>query len=523
MNNSVDYVRQRLDEVLSKGGYSPSLLAEDGLDALVHELSVFHQELEYQNEELRRIQEELEISRQYYKELFENAPINYVLYDRDLVIEGANQFCRDTLKVFPQLLAGRNLAAYIHPDFQDAFYLHLRRLPLEGKSEPCTITMVCEDGTLLRVKMVSNVVEYRNKTVIRSAFLDISNEYAQQEKIELLTFRDSLTGLYNRLYFEQMLDSFLGSDALPVGYVMGDVNALKLTNDTFGHEDGDSLLCAAAEVLKQQAPKRSLLVRLGGDEFVCVIPRTEESELAGLIQRLEAHCSEVSVGAVQLSISFGYSLYTGSPDTPSRALGDAEDMMYQNKLFTGRHIREKLVRGIVKSLFSAHPREQEHALKVRMVCKQLLEIFHIHNKDARNLLTAAFLHDIGKVVLDADLLRQNKAMTDVQVDIYRRHPEKGYRILSSLDDAHTIALAVLHHHERWDGKGYPMGLAGEHIPLHARIISLADAVVWFQKEHPTDGYDGLMTYLDSEASTILDPSLVSFLRDSEHWYETLGI
>jgi len=514
-SNTVDFLKYRLDQVLGKDGFSWESFKEKNADSLLHELSVYHQELEYQNDELRRIQTELEISRQYYKDLFESAPINYILYDEDYIVAGANNFCSDTLRVQPDLLIGKDLTSYIHPDSQDIFYLHLRSIQQKEGDKTCILSMVREDDSLLQAKLQSNLIEYRGKRMVRTAFLDISKEYAQQMKIEALTFRDSLTGLYNRLYLDQMMESVISAGNLPLGVIMGDVNALKLTNDTFGHATGDALLVAASKIFTGNVPKKSLLVRMGGDEFLCLIPHANERQLERLINILEIQCSEITIGAIQLSVSFGFDVHKTTKESFSQTFMNAESLMYQNKLYKGKQVRESIVQGIADSLFASYPSEKAHAIQVRAVCMHFLPVFELSMREGQELLNAAFLHDLGKVALEADLILRGETLAEDQIALYHRHPEKGFRILSSLEDQHAVAEAILYHHERWDGKGYPMAIVGEEIPLFARIIAIADSVVWYRNKHPNQSIEDLRAYLRTEAGSILDPQLVEKLITSK--------
>ena len=110
------------------------------------------------------------------------------------------------------------------------------------------------------------------------------------------------------------------------------------------------------------------------------------------------------------------------------------------------------------------------------------------------------------MVLDAELMGHEDQLSEEQLTLYRRHPEKGYRLLSSLDDQHAIAEAILHHHERWDGKGYPMGLKGEDIPLLSRMLYLANSIVSCRNKHLSS--EAMHSCIKDLAGKALDPGLV---------------
>ena len=305
MSITIDQLEHKLKAVLTEEQFSSTQFEGKSAQDLLIELGVYHQELEYQNEELRRVQLALEESKQFYTDLFDHAPINYLIYDHDLLIKRANSECRDTLNVD---LEGHSFSQFIHPDSQDTFYLHIKAVEQSAQGKSSSLDLITANQKRLRVKIQSNLVYLYDKPMIRSAFIDLSKEYEQQRKIEFLTYRDQLTGLYNRTYFEQVLDEYALKDIFPLGLIIGDMNALKLANDTFGHELGDALLVALANVLEQNCPSDGLLFRLGGDEFLFLLPHTHEQKLLAIIRQIEQQCSRTKIGLVELSASFGHAI-----------------------------------------------------------------------------------------------------------------------------------------------------------------------------------------------------------------------
>ncbi|NCC63628.1 MAG: diguanylate cyclase [Spirochaetia bacterium] len=506
MSISIEQLERKLKEVLEGEHFSTSNFDGESPEDLLLELSVYHQELEYQNEELRRIQLVLEESKQFYTDLFEHAPINYLLYDQNLFIKHANSTCRQTLNVNSVMIEGHSLAEFIHPDSQDAFYLHLRAVQQSSQKEGCSLDLVKPNHGRIRVKMQSNVVVLNKQRLIRSAFIDMSKEYEQQKKIEHLTFKDQLTGLFNRTYFEQMLDDYLAKDVYPLGILVGDMNALKLANDTFGHEVGDALLVALANVLQAVCLQNGMVFRFGGDEFVCFIANADEQMLRTLIRQIEQECKQVKIGPVELSASFGFALKNDSNMCIKAVMRHAEDLMYQNKLFCSKAVRQSLVGSLIESLFAKNREQHIHAEQARKLAKQIASCLGLSANQLEDLFFAAYVHDLGK------LLSVSEDSLDTH---HRRHPEKGYRVLSSLGDQHAVAEAVLYHHERWDGKGYPMGLKGEDIPFLARVLTLVDIICWYKKKHPQDSKEDLKAYLKSLAASSLDPHLIETLMEKD--------
>nr|WP_319475060.1 diguanylate cyclase [uncultured Sphaerochaeta sp.] len=503
MSNSIDQLEQKLKAVLEGEPFSSAMFDGKTAKELLLELSVYHQELEFQNDELRRVQLDLEEAKEFYTDLFEHAPVNYVLYDQDLLIQRANKSCRETLIVGTGKLEGQKMFQFIHPDSQDAFYLHLKAVENKAEGESCSLDLVRTNQKPLRVKMQSNRVTLANKTMIRSAFIDISREHEQQRKIEYLTFRDILTGLYNRTYFEHVHDWYASPDSLPLGIIVSDMNALKLVNDTFGHEMGDALLVALAKVLQQHCPADGLVFRIGGDEFLYLLPHITSEKLLSIIKQIEQQCNAIKVGSIQLSASFGHALRDSVEASLESVVRHAEDLMYQNKLFASKTVRQSLVYSLIDSLFAQHEEQRQFANLSRNIAKQMASCLNLSAKQREDLVLSAYVHDIGKLLSVSD---------EVIEEHSRRHPEKGYRVLCSLDDQHVVAETVLYHHERWDGGGFPLGLKGESIPLLTRILTLVDVIAWYIASNPKDE---VKTYIQSLSGSVLDPHLVGVVIEAE--------
>ena len=130
---------------------------------------------------------------------------------------------------------------------------------------------------------------------------------------------------------------------------------------------------------------------------------------------------------------------------------------------------------ITKTLFEISPWEREHAERVSLLCHKIGKALNLTKKDLKDLSMAAFYHDICKVTVREDLLTKRKALNNEEAEYIKRHSETGYRILSSSNETADLADYVLHHHENWNGSGYPQGLANIKIPLQSRIIAIAEA------------------------------------------------
>ncbi len=316
------------------------------------------------------------------------------------------------------------------------------------------------------------------------AFSDCSEKKKKQEEILYLSYRDQLTGLYNRRFFEEeLLRSDIESN-LPITIVMADVNGLKLINDSFGHTYGDALLKKVAEVLKKGCRNTDTISRLGGDEFVIILTKTDTAQAEYIIKRINEHASREKIGAVDVSISFGYETKYIVDNNIQEIFKIAEDNMYRNKLYESSSLRNKTIDIIMNTLYEKSNREMLHSKRVSKICELIAICMNLDKDKVNQIKTAGLMHDIGKMGIDEKILNKPGKLTAEEWKEMMRHPEIGYRILSSSNEFSEIAEYVLKHHERWDGNGYPGGFKGEEISLQSRIIAVADAYDAMTSDRP---------------------------------------
>ncbi|WP_010238238.1 bifunctional diguanylate cyclase/phosphohydrolase [Clostridium arbusti] len=296
-----------------------------------------------------------------------------------------------------------------------------------------------------------------------------------EQKLKYLSYHDQLTVLYNRRFFQEELKRLDVERSFPLTIVMGDVNGLKLINDSFGHAMGDELLKKVAEIIIKGCRCDDITARLGGDEFVILLPKTGSYEAEQIIKRIKAMASTQKVNSVNISISFGYETKKNKEEKIEEIFKKAEDHMYKKKLFESPSMRGKTINAIISTLHEKNKREEHHSLRTSELCKSMGEALGLDEGEIEELKNVGLLHDIGKIAIEENILNKQEKLTDDEWKEIKRHPEIGYRILSTVNDMLEIAEYVLSHHERWDGMGYPKGLKGEEIPLQSRIISIADS------------------------------------------------
>lgn len=304
---------------------------------------------------------------------------------------------------------------------------------------------------------------------------DITGSKQAEERLHYLSYHDQLTGLYNRRLFEEQLQRLNSKNYFPLIITMADINGLKLVNDSFGHTVGDKYIQKVTEVLREGFREKDIICRLGGDEFIILSPNTDEREIKELIGRINERTKLEAVNKITLSVSFGYSIKDREEESILEVLKKAEDYMYKKKLLESAGIRGKTIYTVMAALHEKNPREEQHSLRVSELCEKMGTALGLQEDEVKELKTVGLLHDIGKVAIEEGILNKNGKLVEEEWVEIKKHPEIGYRILSSVNELSEMADYVLAHHERWDGNGYPKGLKGNEIPVQSRIIAIADA------------------------------------------------
>lgn len=340
---------------------------------------------------------------------------------------------------------------------------------------------------------------------------DITETKQSHEEVEYLSFHDSLTGLYNRLYFINELERIDRSGQLPISIIMGDVNGLKLTNDAFGHSEGDRLLITIAEILKKSCRNTDIIGRLGGDEFVILLPATCESEAIKICNRIKVLCEESDFRPIRPSIALGVAAKIDLSESIHKLYEAAEERMYKNKLLESRSARHSIIALMEKTLYEMDCETEAHTERLYELSLRIGNLLNLSISDLDELRLLAKLHDIGKTAIPREILLKPQSLSDKEWSIMKQHTEIGYRMAMATPDLAPIAESILSHHEKWDGTGYPRGLKGKEIPLLARIITIVDAYDVITNPRPYKkafSHDDAIAEIKRCSGTQFDPSLV---------------
>ncbi len=425
--------------------------------------------------ELKQANEALRLSEDKFSTAF-NASISAMCIStmcEGRLIEINDSFCR-VLDYRREEMLGRTvyeLELWENPEQRR----EIERLIVDHKSvRDMEILFVRKSGER-RVGLYSaEGIEIDGKQCLLSIVTDITDQKKAEAEVRYLSFHDKLTGLYNRAYFEEELKRLDTSRNLPMSLIMGDVNGLKLINDALGHHEGDKLLIAVASVLKHSCRSEDIVARLGGDEFIILLPGCSYDGAAAIVDRIKKSEALLYNLLIQTSISLGIATKTNAELDIHEFIKEAEDKMYRNKLLENRSTRNYFLNSLEKTLWSRSHETREHCERIQQMSLKIAKCVDLPASELDNLKLLATLHDIGKIAIPNNILDRPGKLTQEEWDAIKKHPEIGYRIALSSPEMSPIAEAILHHHERWDGGGYPLGLRGKDIPFLSRIIAIAD-------------------------------------------------
>jgi diguanylate cyclase (GGDEF)-like protein/PAS domain S-box-containing protein len=347
-------------------------------------------------------------------------------------------------------------------------------------------TLLSKDGVLREVSYTVSTLRDKDGHIEGTViiFRDITQDKLKQKEIVYLSYHDMLTGLYNRRYLEQMLEEFDKEEYLPLYIVMGDVNSLKLTNDVFGHLEGDKILRHTSSILKKHCSKRDVLARWGGDEFVILMPNCTEQHVESVCKSIYNECSSSEDFKIRASISLGFAPRKSMNENPLDVLKHAELYMYYQKTEEHEHFDNEFIGSLKESMYKSSPITNGQIQQIKELSLKTGEFLQLSERDLQKLGLLAEMHDIGNIAVDNKLLNKPDYLDEEEWKNVKRHPEIGYRISQITKDLSDISELILLHHEQWDGGGYPSGLRGKKTPLLSRILAVADSYVAMTSDRP---------------------------------------
>ncbi len=313
---------------------------------------------------------------------------------------------------------------------------------------------------------------------------DITELKNKELELERISQRDYLTDLYNRRYYFEQFKKLDNPGKYPLGVMMIDLNGLKIINDAFGHSAGDRALKIIGDMLRDEFEEKDIVARIGGDEFNVLLPNTTPERLQQYKDHLVKIAEDKRVNNIELSVAIGYETKNEEVSSIDEIQKQAENHMYRHKTTIGSGIRSRAINAILHMLSDKYETEKRHSTRVSELCKQMGIALDLRSDEIKELEQAGLFHDIGKISIPDDILKKPGKLTKEEYEIIKDHTEIGYQILKAADEYSELAIHALHHHERWDGLGYPRGLKGTDIPFYSRIIGVIDAYEAMTSDRP---------------------------------------
>ena len=358
-------------------------------------------------------------------------------------------------------------------------------------------------GSLVLASLKPNAYSHRQIRLLEQVALQIATpiENAQlYARAEQRSRVDELTGLFNRRHFEERLKEEIGRHSR-YGHVFSmlllDLDNFKTYNDIYGHPAGDILLGRIGKIIKSSVRSADQAFRYGGDEFVVILPQAPMDDAYVVAERVRVQIArEMEEKEIAVTCSIGLASYPADGVISGELVTVADTALYYAKRTGGnrvylsskilseplddagtyaRHNGLSAIYALVSSVEAKDPYTYGHSRKVNTYAVALAEAIGLSPEDVSRVSTAALLHDIGKIGVPDKVLNKKGKLNAEDWEAIKSHPRLGAIIVGNIPNLAPCVSTILHHHERWDGSGYPEGLKGEQISVEARILTIADS------------------------------------------------
>ncbi len=360
-----------------------------------------------------------------------------------------------------------------------------------------------------------------------------------------LANEDGLTGVYNHRYFYEALDrkiKYSKENNEKISMIFLDIDYFKHYNDLYGHQEGDKVLKKIGITLKEITRDCDIVSRYGGEEFAIILPNTDEKAATEIAEKIRYSIENTYFYGQQnqpnknLTVSIGISVYPDKATNEFELIKSADDALYRAKFFNKNRVETyvsildelkneideseiELVASIktLVSVINAKDRyTYGHCERLVFYSRLLADKLNLNKEDKMTLVYGAYMHDIGKINISKEVLIKKMPLTNEEWNMLKQHPQNGVDIIKPVASLQRIAPLILHHHEKYDGTGYPSELKGEAIPYLARVLTVVDCFDAMTSNRPYNKrktYDEGIEELKACSGTQFDPEIAKVFID----------
>lgn len=365
------------------------------------------------------------------------------------------------------------------------------------------------------------------------------------EALEGLVNIDDLTGVYNHRFFQQSIhECIINAEKknTHLSLLLLDIDYFKNYNDLYGHVQGDELLSVLLALIKECVREKNIVARYGGDEFAIILPETSEKDAVFIGEKIRKSLGNIyfkgqeNLPNKEITVSIGVSIYPYKANSKDELIKSADDALYRAKFFNRNRVEvyssilEELKEDIqeehidvissIKTLIGIINAKDRytygHTERVVIYCDTMAEELRLSEEDKKTLKFGAYLHDIGKIEVPQEILNKKMKLTEEEWEYIKRHPIDGAEIIKPVPSLEKVKGIILHHHEKYNGSGYPEGLKGKEIPYLARVLTIADSFDAMTSSRPYQtrkSHEEAFKELRKNKRTQFDPELVEvFIR-----------
>ncbi|PKM62987.1 MAG: diguanylate cyclase [Firmicutes bacterium HGW-Firmicutes-21] len=353
---------------------------------------------------------------------------------------------------------------------------------------------------------------------ILGSYVKIANEHIAQ--LTGYANLDGLTNIYNHRYFQDSLrnkcDESLKNNK-PLSLLMLDIDYFKTYNDIYGHQKGDLVLKQLAELLGKNTRSEDILCRYGGEEFALILDNTEKNKAIEIGETIRKSVEEYAFEGQELlpagsvTVSVGVAGFNGEGDNPVELVNRADSALYRAKFFRRNRVEQYVsvfdnvshldsrltsLKSLINVIHSRDSYTYNHVERVVWYCQLYADYMKLSEEEKTKLVYSAYLHDLGKINVAKNILISTSKLTDEEWIEMKRHPVDSAEMIRRVEGLEDMVDIVLHHHEKYDGRGYPDGISGEQINPLARVLTVADSFDAMTSNRP---YQTTKTYTDAFA------------------------